>query len=465
MSRGCKRRKIRRPVMVNIVGAQHHASELLQKIIVFVGGSRRTNYANGFATVAIANLGELLPDQLKRFFPSRGNQATVLAHQRLRQTIFVLCEVKRIAALDAKEIPVDATFVAIVSTNNFHASIRPSDAQRRLAAISAMRACGADVLHLPGARLVAICAGSQRADWAYVDAHATLFALKVVAKIRNNRGTCPAVLNSKRCNIHTFVANPHTAIAENAARTIEIDHRRPLLLVAMVLDVNVFRLGRAVGERHVLQFALAAGVAHRTIERMVAKQHFDHALARLPDLLVVGGDDHAFADYRRAGRLQLRHLLDTNQAHAARALQRQVRVVAERGHLDTDGFAGLDEKRSGGRRDGLAIDGDAYEFRGVCHQKHLRIEEFTDCRIQKPCTPINSNSTICKFENSSILTQKPAIVVPLPPFQKGRVFLPNGLRTPYETSSQLKLLAARPHRPADRTCVPACSRTSTEYYQ
>ena len=40
-------------------------------------------------------------------------------------------------------------------------------------------------------------------------------------------------------------------------------------------------LAGAVAERHVLQFALAALVAHRAVERMVGQQQFQHGLARL----------------------------------------------------------------------------------------------------------------------------------------------------------------------------------------
>ncbi len=41
---------------------------------------------------------------------------------------------------------------------------------------------------------------------------------------------------------------------------------------------------RAVAEDHVLQFALAALVADRAIERMIGEQEFEHVLARLVHL-------------------------------------------------------------------------------------------------------------------------------------------------------------------------------------
>ena len=97
----------------------------------------------------------------------------------------------------------------------------------------------------------------------------------------------------------------------------------------MIFGVDVFRFGGAVRESHVLQFAFAACIADRAVERMIAQQHFHHALARLMNFRRVGRDDHALADHGRARSLQLGHLLDFDQAHPAGTLQRQIWVVAK----------------------------------------------------------------------------------------------------------------------------------------
>src|SRR6185437_14351488 len=103
------------------------------------------------------------------------------------------------------------------------------------------------------------------------------------------------------------------------------------------------------------------------IQWMVSEQQFDHALARLSDLVAVGCHHHAFGDPSRACRLQLRHFLNPHQTHAARALQRQVGVVAERWNLDADGLAGLDQQAARWRRDHLAVDRNVYEFGSFSH--------------------------------------------------------------------------------------------------
>ena len=127
------------------------------------------------------------------------------------------------------------------------------------------------------------------------------------------------------------------------------------------------RLGGAVGERHVLQFAFAAGIADRAIERMVAEQQFQHRLAGLLDLVALGGDDHAFADHRGAGGLQLGHLLDFDQAHAACALQGQVRGSSRKKEPQCrPTLAGFNEQSARGGWRLLAVDREVY--RGCfCH--------------------------------------------------------------------------------------------------
>ena len=98
------------------------------------------------------------------------------------------------------------------------------------------------------------------------------------------------------------------------------------------------------------------GIAHRAIQRMIAQQQFHHALARLLDLVAVSDYNHAFAYDRGAGSLQLGHLLDFHQAHAARALQRKIRVIAKRRYFDAHSLAGFNQQGPSRGRDLLAVD-------------------------------------------------------------------------------------------------------------
>src|SRR5271157_6662163 len=95
-------------------------------------------------------------------------------------------KIERIATLDAKKITVVAALIAVIAAHNLHPRIGAANAQRGLAAIAAVRADRAHVLHLPGTRLVAISTGSKRAHRANVDAHPALFALQVILFIRSD---------------------------------------------------------------------------------------------------------------------------------------------------------------------------------------------------------------------------------------------------------------------------------------
>ena len=101
------------------------------------------------------------------------------------------------------------------------------------------------------------------------------------------------MLDAQRPDVHAFAADANAAITQDAAWTVEEDHGRPLLLLAMILQVDELRFGSAVLEGHVLEFAFAAGVADRAVERVICQQQLEHRLARLFDLVALGGHHHA----------------------------------------------------------------------------------------------------------------------------------------------------------------------------
>ena len=131
-----------------------------------------------------------------------------------------------------------------------------------------------------------------------------------------------AIHDAERADAHAFIADTNAAVAEDTSRRIEEHDRRKLLFVDVVLHFREPALAGAVREHHVLQFALAALVADRAIERMIGQQQLEHRFASLLDDGGIGADDHAFADREGTCGLKLRHLLDFHQAHAARRLQR-----------------------------------------------------------------------------------------------------------------------------------------------
>src|SRR5271166_532659 len=409
-------------MMIDIICFQNHTGELGEKIILFIRGARRAHNSNRLPAFHVTNSRKRLADQLKRLFPRRRSQLAVLANERLRQPFFMIRKIKTVSPLDAEEIPVRAALVAIVPANNFHPRIRASHAQSRLAPVSAVGADRAHMLHLPWPRLVAIRAGSQCPHRADVDAHPALFALQMIFLIRRNDRTHATVLHSQRPNIHSFAAHAHTPKTKNAPRTIEEHHWRPLLLLLMILGLHELRFGRTIRERHVLQFAFAARIAYRAIQRMISQQDFNRGFPCLLDLFALRSDDHSFADHRGTSGLQLGHLLDLHHAHAASATQRESGVIAERRHFNTRALASLDQQRPRRGRHLFSVNRKCY----VSHKKILSVPA-------------------------------PAVLPPRPLFHTDTACLPDDLQTLCETSSRTRLLASPPRPQEDKTFFPACS--------
>src|SRR5215470_17874771 len=108
-----------------------------------------------------------------------------------------------------------------------------------------MRASCADMLHFPRTSLISIGARCECTDRANINTHAAFFALEVILFIRRDNRAGVAVLYAECPNIHPLAAHAHAPITKDAPRAVEVHDRRPLLLLAMVLDLDKFRLVRA----------------------------------------------------------------------------------------------------------------------------------------------------------------------------------------------------------------------------
>ena len=170
-------------------------------------------------------------------------------------------------------------------------------------------------------------------------------------------------------------ASPSTSRHEaDAARAqdaaVAVEHQRRTEVDVGLHALAVERAARKVHAafvvaervREILQRALAALVAHRAVERVVDQEELEHALAAVDGFRILRVHHHAFGHRRRARRLQLRHLLDLDQADAARRVDAQTGVVAVIGDLDAGFDGGL--QNGGAFRHGKlpAIDGQRDDF-------------------------------------------------------------------------------------------------------
>ena len=142
----------------------------------------------------------------------------------------------------------------------------------------------------------------------------------------------------------------------DAARHIGL-HQRPDIFVAYhTLALGELRYVAAIAHRQILQLALAALIADRTIERMINQQEFHDRMLGGNRLRRARIDLHTIHHRRRAGRHALGRALHFHQAHAAIGRHAQVFVIAEARHVDARSIGGLDEHRALARLNGQTID-------------------------------------------------------------------------------------------------------------
>ena len=165
--------------------------------------------------------------------------------------------------------------------------------------------------------------------------------------------------------------------------------------------------------------------------------------------VAVGGDDHAFADHRGAGGLQLGHLLDLHQAHAASALQREIRVIAERGHFDAHALAGLNQQRPRGSRDLLAVHRDVY----VSHNRSASIRRLSR-GVRPRASTISTTSIRPQRSRDAGVTPSPA-TAHRPPFQTGTACLPDDLQIPCGTFSRIAIVGMAAASPSGQNVRPS----------
>ena len=140
--------------------------------------------------------------------------------------------------------------------------------------------------------------------------------------------------------------------------------------VPFLFDEPAF--SRPVRHRLVLKGALASLVAHRTVQRVVEQQEFEHTLLGLSGRLGLGEDLLAVGHLDEAGRLQARAPGpgDLDEAHAAHADCGHPRVVAKTRDEDPGPLGRRDDELAFLRFHDPPIDGDGDACRDFDEVSH-----------------------------------------------------------------------------------------------
>ena len=212
----------------------------------------------------------------------------------------------------------------------------------------------------------------ERGRGADVDALPALDADRVVHVGQVGRaddGVEPAAVLAEVVDALDFRADAHAPAAEHALFAVA-DHRvagkfdgEPLAPALEVPRAHAHRIGQ------VLQFAVAVALAGLAVHVVVVQQQFDDVAAGLADFGRVGLHLHPFPDLRAARGHVVAHALHVDDAHAARAGQAQVGMVAEPRDADPQLLGRLHDRRARVDLERRVVDGqgDLFLF-GIKHQ-------------------------------------------------------------------------------------------------
>ncbi len=153
-----------------------------------------------------------------------------------------------------------------------------------------------------------------------------------------------------------ILASTHAARAEDAGAHVVQDHRVGEAVVAFShRHGGLVRGGHVVLAHQRLEF-IARAFGGDALHRIALEQHREHAAAVRDGRVRLRRHHHSLGRRRRARRQQLGRSFDRDQANAAVAGGRQLRIPAERRDVDGRTARRVEDRLSLGDMHGLAVD-------------------------------------------------------------------------------------------------------------
>ena len=315
------------------LGGAHPAAEVLladqyaQGMVAFQAGARRADADHPLAAQQFGGLVQRGIDA------QRGVRAAGLA-----RAVRAVDEAVAEAATVAEKVVVDLAVVAVLDAADLSVAFAGADVAAGRAAVTD----AGGVLHVPLAG-VALGMGSVgeypgRADLGEVTGElAVQRAVLDAAEIQVVMGAEHAQVGAAG----VIVVVAHASVTGDAAVHLVADERAEVLVRVGALAEAVAAAAVAGHHRHVLQMAMPAFLAHRTVVRVVDHQPLDDAGAKSPGFLVDDGDPGVVAGRCHAGHHQpapgvvlVAELLHRALAAGTHAAQR--RMPAEVGNVEAE---------------------------------------------------------------------------------------------------------------------------------
>jgi hypothetical protein len=186
----------------------------------------------------------------------------------------------------------------------------------------------------------------------------------------------PATDRGQRLDVHHFVAVSDATETLYATIHLRFDERTEILFLKNALGFNE-PTARRVLVRKVLEIALSALIADRTVERMIGQNELEYRFMGVVDHRGGGADAHSFVGRCAAGGLKLGHFFDFNQAHAAIGVRFEFRVIAEMRNHDADATGRFDHQCPFRDVDRHSVDRDAHGLSSGGGHRALSADKLT----------------------------------------------------------------------------------------
>ncbi len=325
-----------------------------QQILQCEHALRVAQIAGDSANAVAGNAPQFLRDGGEGFGPGCGNQLAVASHPGPIQPP-ALQPVDREAGLVAQPLLVHVVIDARQDAQHF----RPARIDADIAADRIEHVDAVHLVQLPRPRDEGVGLRGQRADRAEIDDISGQLGVQRALDIGADFHVLATPGRAEFRHAGDLGDEADAARAMYAARHHSLHQRAEILVLHRALVLGIARMVHAIAHGLILQVALAALIADRTIQRVIDQQEFHHAAPRLAHHRRVSVHHHAVGDRVGAGGNRLgRRLLDLHQTHAAIAGDRQTLVVAEARNFDAGHLAGLDDRGTVGDFDLNTVDGD-----------------------------------------------------------------------------------------------------------
>ncbi len=240
------------------------------------------------------------------------------------------------------------------------------------------RAVGADRAHLGGRRLHRpgaelrhredVVDRPRRADPHALPAPGAPRMFRVPVRPHDDLRMLPPRRHLQHPDHLDLLARPHAAGAEDAGRHVVRDDR-----VRRAFVPRAERELPRARERHLVavhqRLELVPPVIRRDLlDRVALQQHRQDRLAVLHCPLRFRRDDHPVGRRRRAGREEFVGAFDRDEADAAVAGRRELRIPAEGRDIDAECACGVEDRRALGGGAGPAVDREV-RHRGECRAR------------------------------------------------------------------------------------------------